>query len=418
MNGKNFFYIFLPIFVFGLLVFVVFRTAQTQMKENSAPSAALTEEEAPFSGELPAELPDSVPPAPISSISSENPVNEAEIPGKSEAKYPDKVPAQSETLLTAEPVAQSVSKPATLPIKERTLEEIPFDGTLAQQFTTELCAIGPRPSGSEGMKRQQEYIIAHFSKCGAAVELQRFQFPYPGSAAQKVTGTNLIFRWKPERKERILLCGHYDTLPLPTENPPETQHLPFVGAVDNAGGIAILMVLGQMLPEILEKEQTRYGVDVVMLDAEEFMFRKSRNSLPNERFCWGSEFFGRKYASETPEKRGFTYVAGVLLDMVSQHGVHLRKEQYSFQNRETRPIVNEIWNTARKLNVREFDSRLGNPITDDHIYLYEFGKIPVIDIIDLEYSPWHTHEDTPDKCSPLSAARVGWVVSEWLREKK
>lgn len=314
------------------------------------------------------------------------------------------------------PQTQAAAKPA-MPA-ERSLEEIPFDGKLAHQYLSELCAIGPRPSGSEGMKKQQEYLIQHFTRYGAAVEKQAFQFPYPGSRTRKVQGTNLIFRWKPERKERILLCAHYDTLPVPTANPPQLQNLPFVGAEDNAGGIGVLMVLAQSLPEMLEKEQTRFGIDIVMLDAEEFMFRPGSQLLWNERFCWGSEFFGRKYASQTPNQRGWSYIGGVLLDLVTQHNVELFKEGYSFQNRETRTIQSEIWNTARKLGVREFKSRVGSFITDDHLYLYQFGRIPVVDIIDLDYAPWHTHEDTPDKCSPLSAARVGWVVSEWLRNKK
>lgn len=311
---------------------------------------------------------------------------------------------------------REVEKPA-IPA-ERPLEEIPFDGQLAHQYLTELCAMGPRPSGSEGMKKQQEYLIRHFTQCGAEVQKQAFRFPYPGSPTQKVDGLNLIFRWRPERKERILFCAHYDTLPIPTADPIHMQNLPFVGAEDNAGGIGILMVLAKELPEILAEEQTRYGVDIVMLDAEEFMFRPSRQLLPNERFCWGSEYFGRVYASQSPAKRGFTYTAGVLLDLVTQHDVLLMKEAFSFKNQRIRMIQSEIWNTAKQLGVREFVPQIGTFITDDHLYLYEFGKIPVVDIIDLDYEFWHTHEDTPDKCSPLSAARVGWVVSEWLRNKK
>ena len=126
-----------------------------------------------------------------------------------------------------------------LPPAERKLEEIPFDGQLAHQYLTELCAIGPRPTGSEGMKRQQEFLVTHFSKYCDAVERQAFSFPYPAELNRKVIGVNLIFRWKPERKERILLCAHYDTLPIPTKNPPSKRNLPFVGAEDNAGGVAI-----------------------------------------------------------------------------------------------------------------------------------------------------------------------------------
>lgn len=305
-----------------------------------------------------------------------------------------------------------------LPPAERKLEEIPFDGQLAHQYLTELCAIGPRPTGSEGMKRQQEYLIEHFSKYCDAVERQAFRFPYPGELDKKVLGINLIFRWKPERKERILFCAHYDTLPIPTKNPPAKRNLPFVGAEDNAGGVAILMVLAQSLKEILENNQMKYGVDIVMLDAEEFMFRPSHELLPGERFCWGSEFFARQYAANPPQKRGWFYTDGVLLDMVTQKNAVFEKEMFSFQNAPSRRTQMEIWSTAQKLGVREFVPRVGSLINDDHIYLTQFGNIPCMDLIDLDYKPWHTHEDTPDKCSPLTAARVGWVLTEWLKSKK
>ena len=91
---------------------------------------------------------------------------------------------------------------------------------------------------------------------------------------------------------------------------------------------------------------------------------------------------------------------------------------FSFQNAPSRRTQMEIWSTAQKLGVREFVPRVGSLINDDHIYLTQFGNIPCMDLIDLDYKPWHTHEDTPDKCSPLTAARVGWVLTEWLKSKK
>ena len=55
--------------------------------------------------------------------------------------------------------------------------------------------------------------------------------------------------------------------------------------------------------------------------------------------------------------------------------------------------------------------------------LHEIAKIPACDIIDFDYgrpgrreSYWHTRADTPDKCSALSLAKVGWVMLEWLRQ--
>lgn len=93
---------------------------------------------------------------------------------------------------------------------------------------------------------------------------------------------------------------------------------------------------------------------------------------------------------------------------------------------ETRPLVQEIWNTARRLGVREFIPRLGYEIQDDHIPLREVAGIPCCDIIDFDYprppgagaTYWHTTHDTPDKCSALSLAKVGWVIHEWLKQLK
>ena len=63
-------------------------------------------------------------------------------------------------------------------------------------------------------------------------------------------------------------------------------------------------------------------------------------------------------------------------------------------------------------------------IRDDHIMLHDLGGIPACDIIDFTYRSrdrrrnyWHTRADTPDKCSALSLAKVGWVVHEWLKDQ-
>ena len=45
------------------------------------------------------------------------------------------------------------------------------------------------------------------------------------AAAQKVQLVNMIVEWHPEKKERILLCAHYDTRPLPDRDP-DPAHAP------------------------------------------------------------------------------------------------------------------------------------------------------------------------------------------------
>src|SRR5262249_28917877 len=52
---------------------------------------------------------------------------------------------------------------------------IPFDGNRAMGYIRDICDIGPRISGSEGMAKQQELLKAHFEKHGGKVTLQKFE---------------------------------------------------------------------------------------------------------------------------------------------------------------------------------------------------------------------------------------------------
>ncbi|MBU4398939.1 MAG: M28 family peptidase, partial [Planctomycetes bacterium] len=121
------------------------------------------------------------------------------------------------------------------------LQDIPFNGVRAYQYLKQLCAIGPRPSGSPGMARQQKMLAEHFQKLGGQVEFQRFQVRDPRNGAW-VPMANIIVRWHLRSTNRILLCAHYDTLPFPLEDPKNPRGT-FVGANDSASGVALLMEL-------------------------------------------------------------------------------------------------------------------------------------------------------------------------------
>ena len=107
--------------------------------------------------------------------------------------------------------------------------------------------------------------------------------------------------------------------------------------------------------------------------------------------------------------------------MVGDADLQLYQERHSVSWRDTRPLVKEIWDTAARLGVKEFVARPKYLVRDDHLPLRNIAKIPTCDIIDFSYPVhpanrfWHTEADTPNKCSPLSLAKVGWVVSEWLK---
>jgi len=53
------------------------------------------------------------------------------------------------------------------------------------------------------------------------------------------------------------------------------------------------------------------------------------------------------------------------------------------------------------------------PVEDDHVPFMRLG-VPAALLIDFDYPPWHTAEDTLDKVSAQSLAVVGEVVLEAL----
>ncbi len=281
-----------------------------------------------------------------------------------------------------------------------TLEDIPFNGTRAYEYLTKLCDLGPRISGSPGMQAQQKLLTDHFQKLGGQARLQKFAIRDPNSG-QPVSMANLLVSWHPERHERILLCAHYDTRPYPDRDPTDRRGT-FLGANDGASGTALLMEMAHGMAD----RPGKLGVDFALFDAEEYVFDEQRDA-----YFVGAEFFARQYAEG---HAGYAYRWGVLVDMIADADLQIYPDRQSLGWPDTRPLVEQIWGTARRLGVREFmNGRVWN-VNDDHVRLHDMGGIPCCDIIDFDYSAWHTRGDTAERCSALSLAKVGWVISTWL----
>lgn len=287
------------------------------------------------------------------------------------------------------------------PAKRLSLEKIPFDGTQAYEYLQDICALGSRVSGSPGMIRQQEILREHFEKQGAKVEMQPFRVRHPveGTAVEMA---NMIIQWHPDKKDRLLVAAHYDTRPRPDQDPVDPRG-PFLGANDGASGVALLMQLGEYVKSL----DGKLGVDFVLFDGEEFIFSD------RDEYFLGSTHFAEDYVAHPP---GHRYKAGVLLDMIGDKDLEIYQEGNSVDWPASRSVVNSVWAMAKKLGVREFVPRVGVTINDDHIPLNRKAKIPTCDVIDFDYPYWHTRGDTADKCSALSLAKVGWVISEWLKK--
>jgi len=309
-------------------------------------------------------------------------------------------------VLTCCLLAASDSPLAAQEKAERQAQDAAFDGKQAYEYLKQICNLGPRISGTREMQAQQELLEKHFSQLGANVERQEFQVRHP-LGGKRVELANLLVRWHPERDRRILLCTHYDTRPRPDRdpNPRLRRSGVFLGANDGASGVAVLMEMGRPMPEL----ESPYGVDFVFFDGEEFVYHR------NDRYFLGSTWFARQYRSDRPEHR---YVCGILLDMVGDADLQIFQEQNSVRWRDTRPLVEDLWETARRLGVREFVPRPKHEVNDDHLPLRNLAKIPTCNIIDFDYPHWHTTADTPEQCSAESLEKVGRVVLHWLRHAR
>ncbi len=271
--------------------------------------------------------------------------------------------------------------------------EVPeFDSQKAFAFLVRQCEIGPRNPGSEGHRKGRDYLQATLAQYADSVRTQPFPLRF-GRPEQTEEAYNIIARFQPEKKERILLCAHWDTRPWADEDPdPKNHDTPVLGANDGASGVAVLLEVARLL----HKHQAPVGVDIVLFDGEDAGTSGSMNS-----WAQGSQYFARTLA---PQDRP---VFGVLIDMIGDADLVITKEANSLA--AARPVVEKVWKIAQDLGCTAFKPELGSSIMDDHIPLLQVG-IPCIDLIDLDYPYWHTISDTPDKCSASSLDQVGRVL--------
>jgi hypothetical protein len=287
--------------------------------------------------------------------------------------------------------------------KKPEVKAVGFDGEKAAKYVKDLCDIGPRISGSDGMKKQIELLVKHFEGHGGKVARQEFQATQKGR--KPVGMTNLVVSWFPDRKERVILCCHYDTRPKADQEANKLNwDKPFVSANDGTSGVAFLMELARHMNNL----STTVGVDFVIFDGEEYVFGD------DDDYFFGSKHFAAEY-KKAAKTRTYTYTAAVLFDLCFHDGARLKVEDHSWLG--AKDLVNTLWGIAERRKAKSFVYQRGfdrgTAVLDDHVALLEVG-IPAVDVIDFDYAHWHKLSDTPDKIAPKQMAEVAGVVVEWL----
>jgi hypothetical protein len=274
-----------------------------------------------------------------------------------------------------------------------------FDADRAFYYLEAQCAFGSRAPGQPGHEQCLEFLERELGFWADSVYRQPFDY-YSYDQKVKLSLTNLVARFAPEKTNRVLLCAHWDTRPFADRDPDEGKRaLPILGANDGASGVAVLLEIARQI----YMEPVAIGVDIVFFDGEDF----GREGVIND-YLIGSEHFITDLPRPQPRW-------GILLDMVGDRDLSLPYEIYSY--RYARAVIDKIYAAAARQKATPFVFQAGVPVMDDHHPLLKIG-IPTADIIDFDYPAWHTLADTPAQCSAWSLGHVGRTVLDVLRHEQ
>jgi glutaminyl-peptide cyclotransferase len=224
---------------------------------------------------------------------------------------------------------------------------------------------------------------------------------------------NILARFQPAAKERILYLAHWDTRPRADEDPVFGKRTgSFDGAIDGASGVGLLIAVA----DLLKKTPPTSGVDLLFVDGEDWgdFFGYEDGGAPDVLI--GSTWF----AQHLPEP-GYQPLFGVLFDMIGDADLDIQREGNSVARAPE--VVSRVWKIADELGYSKyFQPSDGGPITDDHVPLLNAG-LRVIDVIDFSWrlpddqNYHHTTMDTMDKLSLKSLQVVGDVAISLLRRQ-
>lgn len=288
--------------------------------------------------------------------------------------------------LTKEDVEQLKSDSASSAISIGQSPRI--DAAKAFQYTRDLVAFGRRAAGSPGMDKQRAYLRAKFK--GDALEEDAFTADTP---AGRFEMRNLIVRFPGTEDSIIVLGSHYDT------NYPLKD---FVGANDGGSSTALLLAIADQLRG---RKLQGPSVWLVFFDGEEaFAHWTATDSV------YGSRHLAAKWQADGTAKK---IKALILADMIGDADLNIDKDLDS-----TPWLSDLVLQAATNLGVQSHFYGRSTNIDDDHMPFARI-KVPVVDLIDLDYGYnnvfWHTSEDKLDKLSPRSFQIVGDTMLETMR---
>lgn len=290
-----------------------------------------------------------------------------------------------------------------------TIEELQFNGTHANASIAWQVGLGPRIPGSNASAEFRASITADLESLGYEVSNQTHE-------RYGMELTNLFARWPSNSSSdgQLVLSAHYDSRNVADQDENESnQSLPVPGANDAASGVAVLLELARHIPHM------NLDYDVVLF------FNDAEDQQP--KYTLGAEAWAENL---TEDEINATH-AFVLLDMVGDADLQLHDIAPGNATLKSRVVelgtslglVNGTTSCTGEAGLDVIQYETTAYVLDDHVHAHNLG-IPAIDLMDTSFGApkpytfgayWHTMEDTPDKVSAESLAKVGRLVELGLR---
>ena len=296
-----------------------------------------------------------------------------------------------------------------------------FNADSAYAFTKAQCDFGPRDMNSRGHDLCGEWIISKFKEYGCKVTTQTATLA--GYDGTKLRSRNIMASINPEATTRILLCAHWDSRPW-ADNDPDSANWrkPILAANDAASGVAVMLELARIIGKSKDEKafSKQLGIDFVCFDGEDWGTPQWADVADNaDSWALGAQYWSKNLP------QGYEARYGILLDMVGGVGAKFYREGMSMQYAPE--IVKKVWRAAREVGFGSyFPKEDGGVITDDHVPVNQFAKIPTIDIIpyyaDCQQSSfgptWHTLADNMENIDKNTLKAVGQTLVQVIYKEK
>lgn len=275
----------------------------------------------------------------------------------------------------------------------------PFNQDSAYAFIEKQVDFGKRYMNTLEHEACKDWLINQLRKYDFDVIAQ--EFTAISYKQEELHGTNIIGRYKPDVRERMLLCAHYDTRHIADKDSTDKE-LPIDGADDGASGVAVILEIARQIQD----NPIPMGLDIIFFDAEDYGADE-----PGHDYTWG---LGSQHWSKNLHEKPYEVKYGILLDMVGSKNATFPKEGLSMQSAGNE--VDKIWSFAKALGYEKyFVDRKAGAYTDDHRFIIENTQIPMIDVINIKADGkfghyHHTHLDNMENIDKQTLKAVGQII--------